>query len=87
MAEAAAVEGRPGPGVRRRRHRARGVRGAGRHRHPRQDRPAGTGNLLARNLDIPLYIRAAIDVALTGQDRAVDMVEVSGDGFEDTTSW
>jgi len=46
--------------------------------------PAGTGNLLARNLDIPLYLRAAIDVALTGQDRAVDMVEVSGDGFEDT---
>ena len=46
--------------------------------------PAGTGNLLARNLDIPLYLRAAIDVALTGQDRAVDMVEVSGDGFEKT---
>ncbi|WP_395690116.1 diacylglycerol kinase family protein [Nocardioides sp.] len=46
--------------------------------------PAGTGNLLARNLGIPLYIRAAIDVALTGQDRAIDLVEVSGDGFEDT---
>ena len=46
--------------------------------------PAGTGNLLARNLDIPLFIRAAIDVALTGQDRAIDMVEVSGDGIEDT---
>ncbi len=46
--------------------------------------PAGTGNLLARNLDVPLFIRAAIDVALTGQDRAIDMVEVSGDGFEDT---
>lgn len=46
--------------------------------------PAGTGNLLARNLDIPLYLRAAIDVALTGQDRAIDLVEVSGDGFEDT---
>jgi YegS/Rv2252/BmrU family lipid kinase len=41
--------------------------------------PAGTGNLLARNLDIPLYIRAAIDIALTGQDRAIDMVAVRGD--------
>jgi YegS/Rv2252/BmrU family lipid kinase len=46
--------------------------------------PAGTGNLLARNLDIPLYLRAAIDVALTGQDRAIDLVEVSGDDIEDT---
>jgi len=46
--------------------------------------PAGTGNLLARNLDIPLFIRAAIDIALTGQDRAIDLVEVSGDGIEDT---
>jgi YegS/Rv2252/BmrU family lipid kinase len=46
--------------------------------------PAGTGNLLARNLGIPLYIRAAIDVALTGQDRAIDLVEVGGDGIEDT---
>ena len=46
--------------------------------------PAGTGNLLARNLDIPLYLRAAIDVGLTGQDRAIDMVEVAGDGIEDS---
>jgi YegS/Rv2252/BmrU family lipid kinase len=46
--------------------------------------PAGTGNLLARNLDIPLYIRAAIDVALSGQDRAIDLVEVTGDDMEDT---
>ena len=46
--------------------------------------PAGTGNLLARNLDIPLYLRAAIDVALNGQDRAIDLVEVGGDGIEDT---
>ncbi len=46
--------------------------------------PAGTGNLLARNLAVPLYIRAAIDVALTGQDRAIDMVAVSGDGIVDT---
>jgi YegS/Rv2252/BmrU family lipid kinase len=46
--------------------------------------PAGTGNLLARNLDIPLYLRAAVDVALSGQDRAIDLVEVSGDDMEDT---
>jgi YegS/Rv2252/BmrU family lipid kinase len=46
--------------------------------------PAGTGNLLARNLDIPLYLRSAVDVALTGQDRAIDLVEVSGDDMEDT---
>ncbi len=46
--------------------------------------PAGTGNLLARNLEVPLFIRAAIDIALTGQDRAIDMVEVDGDGIEPT---
>ena len=46
--------------------------------------PAGTGNLLARNLDVPLYLRSAIDVALNGQDRAIDLVEVGGDGIEDT---
>lgn len=47
--------------------------------------PAGTGNLLARNLAIPLYLRAAVDVGLNGQDRAIDMVRVSGDGLEDST--
>ncbi len=47
--------------------------------------PAGTGNLLARNLDLPLYLRSAVDVGLNGQDRAIDMVEVSGDQMEDTT--
>ena len=46
--------------------------------------PAGTGNLLARNLQVPLFIRAAIDIALTGQDRAIDMVAVEGDGFDPT---
>ena len=46
--------------------------------------PAGTGNLLARNLEIPLYLRSAIDVALNGQDRAIDLVKVGGDGIEDT---
>ena len=43
--------------------------------------PAGTGNLLARNLGLPLQLQAAVDVALNGQDRAIDMVEVSGDGI------
>jgi YegS/Rv2252/BmrU family lipid kinase len=47
--------------------------------------PAGTGNLLGRNLDLPLYFRSAIDVALNGQDRAIDMVKVSGDGLEETS--
>jgi YegS/Rv2252/BmrU family lipid kinase len=45
--------------------------------------PAGTGNLLARNLGIPLYLQAAIEGALHGQDRAIDLVEVSGDGLGD----
>jgi YegS/Rv2252/BmrU family lipid kinase len=43
--------------------------------------PAGTGNLLARNLELPLYLRGAVDVALNGQDRAIDLVRVSGDGI------
>lgn len=47
--------------------------------------PAGTGNLLARNIGIPLYLRAAVDVALNGQDRAIDMVRVSGDNMDDAT--
>jgi YegS/Rv2252/BmrU family lipid kinase len=47
--------------------------------------PAGTGNLLARNLSIPLYLRAAVDVGLNGQDRAIDMVRVTGDEMADST--
>jgi YegS/Rv2252/BmrU family lipid kinase len=47
--------------------------------------PAGTGNLLARNLSIPLYLRAAVDVGLNGQDRAIDMVRVTGDEMDDAT--
>ena len=47
--------------------------------------PAGTGNLLGRNLALPLYFRSAIDVAFNGQDRAIDMVRVSGDDIEDTS--
>ncbi len=43
--------------------------------------PAGTGNLLARNLDLPLYLNAAVEVGLNGQDRAIDIVRISGDGI------
>ncbi|HNA98671.1 MAG TPA: diacylglycerol kinase family protein [Marmoricola sp.] len=45
--------------------------------------PAGTGNLLARNLNLPLYLRSAVDVALSGQDQAIDMVRISGDDLDE----
>ena len=38
--------------------------------------PGGTGNLLCRNLGIPLGLRDSARVAFTGADRAVDVVEV-----------
>lgn len=42
--------------------------------------PAGTGNLLARNLRIPLDEDDALDVALRGEVRAVDVVRWTVDG-------
>ena len=45
--------------------------------------PAGTGNLLARNLAVPLYIRSAVDVGLNGVDRPIDLVSVTGDGLDE----
>jgi diacylglycerol kinase (ATP) len=42
--------------------------------------PAGTGNLLAKNIGIPLDEAAALDVALDGVDKAVDLVQLSVDG-------
>ena len=41
--------------------------------------PAGTGNLLARNLDLPLEEVEAIEVALGGQVRQVDLVKITVD--------
>jgi diacylglycerol kinase (ATP) len=44
--------------------------------------PAGTGNLLARNLDLPLEEGDAIEVALDGQLRVVDLVRITVDDRE-----
>jgi diacylglycerol kinase (ATP) len=42
--------------------------------------PAGTGNLLARNIGIPLDEAAALDVAFEGLDKPIDLVKLSVDG-------
>lgn len=47
--------------------------------------PHGTGNLLARNLGIPLNSRDALDVAFGGQDRAVDLATLETDSGAKTT--
>ncbi len=44
--------------------------------------PSGTGNLLARNIGIPLDRAAALEVALDGVDKAVDLIEIRVDGGE-----
>jgi diacylglycerol kinase (ATP) len=41
--------------------------------------PAATGNLLARNLDLPLEELDAIEVALGGQVRLIDLVRITVD--------
>ena len=46
--------------------------------------PHGTGNLLARNLGIPLNIKDALDTAFAGQDRAIDLATYSSDAGPDT---
>jgi diacylglycerol kinase family enzyme/membrane-associated phospholipid phosphatase len=44
--------------------------------------PAGTSNMLARNLSLPLQMETALEVVLTGQDRAIDLVRMEGDDME-----
>jgi diacylglycerol kinase family enzyme/membrane-associated phospholipid phosphatase len=41
--------------------------------------PAGTGNLLAKNIGIPLDEAAALDVAFDGVDKPIDLVKISVD--------
>jgi YegS/Rv2252/BmrU family lipid kinase len=41
--------------------------------------PAGTGNLLARNLGIPLDEAAALDVAFNGMSKPIDLVKITLD--------
>jgi diacylglycerol kinase family enzyme len=47
--------------------------------------PQGTGNLLARNLGIPLNPRDALEVAFGGQDKAIDLARFSTDAGVETS--
>jgi len=42
--------------------------------------PAGTGNLLAKNIGIPLDEAAALHVAFDGEEKAIDLVRLTVDG-------
>ena len=44
--------------------------------------PVGTGNLLARNLGLPLDVPGALDVALGSEERRIDTVVLTVDGGE-----
>ncbi|MCX4539310.1 diacylglycerol kinase family protein [Streptomyces sp. NBC_01565] len=46
--------------------------------------PCGTGNLLARNLGLPLDPAAALDASLAGDSHPIDVGRVRGDGLPPT---
>lgn len=43
--------------------------------------PAGTGNLLAKNLGIPIDVRGAVDVAVHGEPRPLDVGRMNDEHF------
>jgi diacylglycerol kinase (ATP) len=43
--------------------------------------PAGTGNLLARNLELPTEISEIVDAAIAGRRVAIDLGRVEGEAF------
>lgn len=47
--------------------------------------PHGTGNLLARNLGIPLNHRDALEAAFSGQDKAIDLSRFTTDSGVETS--
>lgn len=49
--------------------------------------PAGTGNLLARNLGVPLDEREALTVAFAGARRRIDLVKLTVDGDASTAEY
>jgi YegS/Rv2252/BmrU family lipid kinase len=53
----------------------------GDHEVPLAILPAGTGNLLARNLGIPQDIEVAVDIGLHGARRTIDAGRVNGERF------
>ena len=55
--------------------------GVGRHRGAAGSRPARTGNLLARNLDVPMGLAEALEVALGGEQLPIDAGRVNGSLF------
>lgn len=47
--------------------------------------PHGTGNLLARNMGIPLNVKDALDTVFAGQDSAIDIATFTTDATEPTS--